>query len=165
KRSSPNTQKRPLIEGIQDEPLIQKRLRQVSEDEALARRLQNELNDDIHDKKSSGEAICNFKPPKDKLPQTFRLMRVRGLQPWANTSSVSVGDVIQILYPREEAKTKKARTKSYTAVRHSTQHSRLGCRDSGIGRRQQPAALQQQHTVSGEAVTHTGGRRRGTAVS
>ncbi|KAI3698104.1 hypothetical protein L6452_31216 [Arctium lappa] len=95
KRSSPNTQKRPLIEGVQDEQLTQKRLRQVSEDEALARRLQTELNDDIHDKKSSAEAICNFKPPKDKLPQTFRLMRVKGLQPWANTSSVSVGDVIQ----------------------------------------------------------------------
>ncbi|KAJ9566540.1 hypothetical protein OSB04_002506 [Centaurea solstitialis] len=95
KTSSPNTQKRPLIEGIKDEPLTQKRSRQVSEDEALARRLQAELNDDIQDKKSSAEAICNFKPPKDKLPQTFRLMRVKGLQPWANTSSVSVADVIQ----------------------------------------------------------------------
>ena len=57
---------------------------------------QTELNEDVHDTKSSAEAICNFKPPKDKLPQTFRLMRVKGLQPWANTSSVSVGDVIQV---------------------------------------------------------------------
>lgn len=54
------------------------------------------MNDDLHDTESSVEAIRNFKPPKDKIPQTFRLMRVRGLQPWANTSSVSVGDVIQV---------------------------------------------------------------------
>lgn len=58
--------------------------------------MQTEMNDDIQDDESSIEAIRNFKPPKDKMPQTFRLMRVKGLQPWANTSSVSVGDVIQV---------------------------------------------------------------------
>ncbi|KAI3740861.1 hypothetical protein L2E82_31335 [Cichorium intybus] len=95
KRSSPNTQKRPLIEEVQENPLTQKRLRQVSEDEALARRLQTELNEDKQDTKNSLEAIRNFKPSEDKLPQTFRLLRVKGLQSWANTSSVSIADVIQ----------------------------------------------------------------------
>ncbi|CAI9259257.1 unnamed protein product [Lactuca saligna] len=95
KKSSPNKQKRPLTEGVQDEPLTQKRLRQVSEDEALARRLQTELNEDTQDTKNSAEAIRNFKPSEDKIPQTFRLMKVKGLQPWANTSSVSIADVIQ----------------------------------------------------------------------
>ncbi|MFS7905158.1 putative phosphodiesterase I [Helianthus anomalus] len=95
KRYSPNKQKRPLIEGLQDESLAQKRSRQVEEDEALARKLQSEMNDDIQDKEISVEAIRNFKPPKDKIPLTFRLMRVKGLQPWANTNSVSIGDVIQ----------------------------------------------------------------------
>ncbi|PWA63245.1 tyrosyl-DNA phosphodiesterase [Artemisia annua] len=95
KRSSPNTQKRPLIDKVEDESIKQKRLRQVSEDESLARRLQTEMNGDIQDTESSVEAIRYFKPPKDKMSSTFRLMRVKGLQPWANTSSVSVGDVIQ----------------------------------------------------------------------
>nr|XP_043610213.1 tyrosyl-DNA phosphodiesterase 1 [Erigeron canadensis] len=95
KGSSSNTGKRPITEGVQDESPTQKRLRQVSQDEALARRLQMEMNDDIQDKESSVEAIRNFKPPKEILSMTFRLMRVKGLQSWANTSSVSVGDVIQ----------------------------------------------------------------------
>ncbi|KAM0036624.1 putative phosphodiesterase I [Helianthus debilis subsp. tardiflorus] len=53
------------------------------------------MNDDIQDKEIFVEAIRNFKPPKDKIPLTFRLMRLKGLQPWANTNSVSIGDVIQ----------------------------------------------------------------------
>lgn len=41
KRPSPNKQKRPLTEdGVQDESLTQKRMRQLSEDDALARKLQ-----------------------------------------------------------------------------------------------------------------------------
>ncbi|XP_071720314.1 tyrosyl-DNA phosphodiesterase 1 isoform X2 [Rutidosis leptorrhynchoides] len=92
KQSSVNTQKRPLVE---DESLAQKRLRQLEEDEALARKLQTEMNDDFQENEGSFEAIRNFKPPKDKIPHTFRLMRVKGLQAWANTSSVSIGDVIQ----------------------------------------------------------------------
>ncbi|XP_076922636.1 tyrosyl-DNA phosphodiesterase 1-like [Bidens hawaiensis] len=93
--NSPNTQKRPLLEGVQDYSLSQKRLRQVSEDEALARKLQSEMNNDIQGNEISVEAIRDFKPPKDKIPQMFRLMRVKGLQSWANTNSVSIGDVIQ----------------------------------------------------------------------
>ncbi|QCD91881.1 tyrosyl-DNA phosphodiesterase 1 isoform X1 [Vigna unguiculata] len=44
---------------------------------------------------SSVEAIRNFHVPNDQIPSTFRLLRVQGLPPWANTSCVSIGDVIQ----------------------------------------------------------------------
>ncbi|CAI0468154.1 unnamed protein product [Linum tenue] len=44
---------------------------------------------------NSEEAIRDFRVHEDKLPLTFRLLRVKGLPPWANTSSVSIGDVIQ----------------------------------------------------------------------
>ncbi|KAD3337938.1 hypothetical protein R6Q59_027298 [Mikania micrantha] len=95
KRDSPNTQKRPSTEGAQDDSIAQKRSRQLCEDEAFARKLQSEMNNDMQDKEINVEAICNFKPPNDKIPLTFRLMRVKGLQSWANTNSVSIGDVIQ----------------------------------------------------------------------
>ena len=58
--------------------------------------MQTEMNGDVQDTESSVEAIRYFKPPNDKMSSTFRLMRVKGLQPWANTSSVSVGDVIKV---------------------------------------------------------------------
>lgn len=41
------------------------------------------------------EAIRNFQVSGDKLPLTFRLMKVKGLPGWANTSCVSISDVIQ----------------------------------------------------------------------
>ncbi|TXG47099.1 hypothetical protein EZV62_026393 [Acer yangbiense] len=41
------------------------------------------------------EAIRDFRVSNDKLPLTFRLLRVQGLPSWANTSCVSIGDVIQ----------------------------------------------------------------------
>lgn len=43
------------------------------------------------------EAIRHFHVSDDKLPQTFRLLNVQGLPPWANTSSVSIRDVIQVM--------------------------------------------------------------------
>ncbi|XP_027361209.1 tyrosyl-DNA phosphodiesterase 1 isoform X2 [Abrus precatorius] len=46
-------------------------------------------------KDSSVEAIRNFHVPNDQIPSTFRLLRVQGLPTWANTSCVSIGDVIQ----------------------------------------------------------------------
>lgn len=55
------------------------------------------MNNNIQDKEIFAEAIRSFNPPKDKIPLTFRLMRVKGLQPWANTNSVSIGDVIQVI--------------------------------------------------------------------
>lgn len=46
---------------------------------------------------SRAEAIRNFRVSNDKLPWTFRLLRVRELPAWSNTSCVSIGDVIQVL--------------------------------------------------------------------
>lgn len=42
------------------------------------------------------EAICHFSIPSDKLPLTYRLLQVKGLPAWANQSSVSIRDVIQV---------------------------------------------------------------------
>ena len=39
----------------------------------------------------------DFRVSNDKLPWTFRLLRVRELPAWSNTSCVSIGDVIQVL--------------------------------------------------------------------
>ncbi|CAL5412027.1 unnamed protein product [Camellia sinensis] len=72
-----------------------KRKKQVSDDEALARNLQSELYDDNLARDNSLEAIRHFNVPNEKLLSTFRLMRVKGLPAWANTSSVSIGDVIE----------------------------------------------------------------------
>ncbi|XP_031397042.1 tyrosyl-DNA phosphodiesterase 1 isoform X1 [Punica granatum] len=44
---------------------------------------------------SDVEALRHFNIPKEKLPLTFQLMRVQGLPTWANTSAVSISDVIQ----------------------------------------------------------------------
>ncbi|KAL6546718.1 hypothetical protein OROMI_022439 [Orobanche minor] len=41
------------------------------------------------------EDIWRFKVSKDKLPLTFRLLRVKELSEWANTNAVSISDVIQ----------------------------------------------------------------------
>ncbi|MED6192928.1 tyrosyl-DNA phosphodiesterase 1, variant 2 [Stylosanthes scabra] len=46
-------------------------------------------------KYSNAEAIRNFHIPSDKIPSTFRLLRVQQLPPWANTSCVAIDDVIQ----------------------------------------------------------------------
>uniref|UniRef100_A0A7N0UE80 FHA domain-containing protein n=1 Tax=Kalanchoe fedtschenkoi TaxID=63787 RepID=A0A7N0UE80_KALFE len=90
-----------------------KRLRQIADDEALARRLQDEaeLEGCNHEQERSFtmgrqrdsksmedntvEAIRSFRVPREKLPLTFRLMKVQGLPAWANASSVSIGDVIE----------------------------------------------------------------------
>lgn len=42
------------------------------------------------------EAIGHFHVPNYAIPSTFRLLRVKGLPPWANTSCVSIDDVIQV---------------------------------------------------------------------
>lgn len=59
--------------------------------------IQAELNNGspVHGK--STETIRYFSPTDDKLPSTFRLMKVKGLPPWANTNAVSIGDVVQVL--------------------------------------------------------------------
>ncbi|KAK9151884.1 hypothetical protein Syun_010193 [Stephania yunnanensis] len=109
-KSSPGTRKRSSIKGRaaeDDEELIKKK-RQVADDEAFARKLQDEFITNSHAQKSAllsessnhhqstmEKAICHFSVSKDKQPFTFRLMRVKGLPAWANSSSVTISDVIQ----------------------------------------------------------------------
>lgn len=45
---------------------------------------------------SSLEGIRQFKVSNDKIPLSFRLLRVQGLPSWANTNAVSITDVIQV---------------------------------------------------------------------
>lgn len=45
---------------------------------------------------NDAEAVRHFNIPNEKLPHTFRLLRVQGLPAWANTSAVSIDDVIQV---------------------------------------------------------------------
>lgn len=44
----------------------------------------------------SEKAIGHFHVPNDMLPWTFRLLQVKELPAWANTSCVSIRDVIQV---------------------------------------------------------------------
>lgn len=45
--------------------------------------------------RNSEEALRHFHVSDDRLPSTFRLMKVRGLPEWANTSCVSIDDVME----------------------------------------------------------------------
>lgn len=45
---------------------------------------------------TSAEAIRHFHVSNYKMPSIFQLLRVKGLPPWANTSCVSIDDVIQV---------------------------------------------------------------------
>lgn len=58
---------------------------------------QSELNDDNLAQDNFSESIRRFNVANDKLASTFRLLQVKGLPTWANTSSVSIGDVIQVI--------------------------------------------------------------------
>ncbi|KAK1375167.1 Tyrosyl-DNA phosphodiesterase 1 [Heracleum sosnowskyi] len=81
--------------GEEDELVSRKKAKQVSQDEVFARNLQAEINNGSPVHGRSTETIRYFSPTKNKLPSTFRLMKVKGLPPWANTSAVSIGDVVQ----------------------------------------------------------------------
>ncbi|GAV73664.1 Tyr-DNA_phospho domain-containing protein [Cephalotus follicularis] len=73
---------------------IRKKMRQECDDKAeITNYSKAEAKNGRRQK--SEEAIRHFHVPKDKLPLTFRLLRVQGLPEWANTSSVSIMDVIQ----------------------------------------------------------------------
>lgn len=43
------------------------------------------------------EAIRDFGVSEDELALTFRLLRVKELPAWANTSCVSINDVIKVM--------------------------------------------------------------------
>ncbi|XP_022142241.1 tyrosyl-DNA phosphodiesterase 1 [Momordica charantia] len=87
------------------EDLGQKRLRQVLDDKISERHakrvemggpLKNVQSGILLSKKdNSVEAIRDFHVPNDRLPMTFRLLSVKGLPSWANTSCVRITDVIQ----------------------------------------------------------------------
>ncbi|XP_044461851.1 tyrosyl-DNA phosphodiesterase 1 isoform X2 [Mangifera indica] len=74
-------QKRPSSHESTKEDLNPKKLRQVEPE--------------YEDGRTSEEAIRNFHVSSDKLPLTYRLLQVQGLPAWANTSCVSIRDVIQ----------------------------------------------------------------------
>ncbi|KAJ9136304.1 hypothetical protein P3X46_033396 [Hevea brasiliensis] len=93
--SSLNTSKRHCNDGEGivkcDQPCL-KKMREAPEDQAKAAN-KNEAE-------NSGPVICEedirkFRVPNDNLPLTFRLLKVQGLPAWANTSCVSITDVIQ----------------------------------------------------------------------
>ncbi|OEL28790.1 Tyrosyl-DNA phosphodiesterase 1 [Dichanthelium oligosanthes] len=94
-----------------------KRNRQIMEDEALARTLQesfaeestivsdmasgqtSSLLDKAGSSKRSNERMHPVSPSNDVPSLTFRLMHVQGLPSWANSSSVTIQDVIQKMNP------------------------------------------------------------------
>ncbi|KAL6657929.1 hypothetical protein ACP70R_005709 [Stipagrostis hirtigluma subsp. patula] len=97
----------------EEESIAVKRNRQIMEDEALARTLQESFADEsaavldmtssqilsAPDSAASSEGnngtMHSVAPLKDVLSLTFRLMRVQGLPSWTNTSAVTIEDVIQ----------------------------------------------------------------------
>ncbi|CAN6690048.1 unnamed protein product [Malus baccata var. baccata] len=85
--------------AVEVEELTRKRPRQlVPQDRGSERSFKAEVEGSSSGANRDGgsvEAICYFRVPNDKLPQTFRLLNVQGLPPWANTSCVSIRDLIQ----------------------------------------------------------------------
>ncbi|KAM1213782.1 hypothetical protein PS2_005155 [Malus domestica] len=85
--------------AVEVEELTRKRPRQlVSQDKGSERSFKAEVEGSSSGADRDGgsvEAIRHFLVPNDKLPQTFRLLNVQGLPPWANTSCVSIRDLIQ----------------------------------------------------------------------
>ncbi|XP_062087520.1 tyrosyl-DNA phosphodiesterase 1 [Humulus lupulus] len=99
-------------EAGESDALSRKRLRQTSETNVSERNLKipevekkskvegsnsvtGSSGSSLSKRDSNEEAIRHFHVSMDKLPQTFRLLSVQGLPQWANTSCVSIRDVIQ----------------------------------------------------------------------
>ncbi|KAJ3670391.1 hypothetical protein LUZ60_010715 [Juncus effusus] len=82
-----------------------KRNKQIIQDEALARELQkmedgNEALVDFRVSKNSqkiedGNELNNFRVTKDLIPEIFRLIKVQSLPSSANSSSVTIQDIIE----------------------------------------------------------------------
>lgn len=78
-----------------DQPFGRKKTRDISEEAALVKQSQKKCQESNGKKmESSSEGIRQFKVSNDKIPFTFRLLRVQELPAWANTNAVSI-DVIQ----------------------------------------------------------------------
>lgn len=95
--STPTRQKRHLDEAnascSKDHAFGRKRTRDMSEEEDLLK--QSEQGNNGKKTGSYLEGIRQFRISNDKIPLTFRLLRVQGLPSWANTNAVSITDVIQ----------------------------------------------------------------------
>ncbi|KAI3456414.1 hypothetical protein Pfo_013077 [Paulownia fortunei] len=90
--------KRPLNEESskgKDLACGRKRMQKIPEEEALLRNSNDVLRCNDQEPNTSSEGIRHFQISKDKLPLTFRLLRVKELPEWANTNAVSISDVIQ----------------------------------------------------------------------
>ncbi|XP_024159807.1 tyrosyl-DNA phosphodiesterase 1 isoform X2 [Rosa chinensis] len=68
---------------------------ECGENGSNSKRFKGEVEGKSDDGGGRVEAIRHFRVPNEKLPHTFRLLNVQGLPPWANTSCVSIKDVIQ----------------------------------------------------------------------
>ncbi|OMO64913.1 hypothetical protein COLO4_31726 [Corchorus olitorius] len=81
----------------ESEKLTPKRMRnQGSKDDAKSStKLKGENKDNNREGQCVDEAIRHFRVKDDELPHTFKLLKVQGLPAWANTNSVSIGDVFQ----------------------------------------------------------------------
>lgn len=111
RKSSTSVESHDLKKGkrhSEEDSVAAKRNRQVMEDEALARTLQESFAeestsvtevlsslDSVGSSERNRERTHSVGPLKDVLPLTFRLMRVQGLPSWSNTSTVTIQDVIQ----------------------------------------------------------------------
>lgn len=94
-----NGQKRHLGEGSgscsKDQLNGSKKTRNVALEEDLVEKSQMQQKRDNGEIEISSAHIRWFDVPKELLSSTFRLLRVQGLPPWANTNSVSINDVVQ----------------------------------------------------------------------
>uniref|UniRef100_A0A2P2JIM7 FHA domain-containing protein n=1 Tax=Rhizophora mucronata TaxID=61149 RepID=A0A2P2JIM7_RHIMU len=95
--SSPNTKKRGFNgarEVLEIDQQTRKKTREASRDKThVANNPKVEgMRSGV---KSCEQAICRFNVSDDELPATFRLLKVQGLPAWANTSCVSITDVVQ----------------------------------------------------------------------
>ncbi|KAL8461355.1 hypothetical protein ACS0TY_032727 [Phlomoides rotata] len=91
-----NREKRSLNEeSSKGDACCRKRIHKVSEEESVIRNSNNALHSNGQEPNTSSEGIRHFQIPKNKLPSTFRLLKVKELPEWANTNAVSINDVIQ----------------------------------------------------------------------
>ncbi|KAJ3705221.1 hypothetical protein LUZ61_008926 [Rhynchospora tenuis] len=95
-QKSTGPSKREKRQSEKRESSVAKRTKQILEDEALVRDLQ-QMEDESLLEGSSGkkEALRDFRVSKDKISDTFRLTLVQGIPSWANLNSVTISDVIQ----------------------------------------------------------------------
>lgn len=96
-QKSTNSSKREKRHSEERESSVAKRNKQILDDEALARDLQQAEDDSILEGSfEKKEALHNFRVSEETISNTFRLMRVQGLPSLSNSNSVTIRDVIQV---------------------------------------------------------------------